>query len=203
MLFAVVDEFLECAGRERRMHDQHVRHLGDQRNGRETRLPVVRDVLVEVLVGDGGADGAEQESPPVGPGLGHDLRAQVAACPAPVLDDEGRAHRLVEDLRDEATEAVGGTARRERHDNAIGRFAGIGCLRPAPQGGSEGAGCNRGGDGCATMDHPGHVVPPCTRRDHVESLHLSWSSNTGAMAELDGTGRVVGLARRGSVSGRP
>src|SRR4029453_4462004 len=86
--FAVPDELLECPGREGRMHDDDVRHLGDERYRREAPLAVIGDVLVEVLVGDGDTDRAEQKSLPVGPGLGDDRRTDVPACPGPVFDDK-------------------------------------------------------------------------------------------------------------------
>ena len=58
-----------------------------------------------------------------------------------------------------SAEAVGGTTSREGHDDAIGPL-GITSLGPALHWVSQGAGCNRCGDSCATTDHFGHVVPP-------------------------------------------
>src|SRR4051812_41618844 len=77
-LFAGLDELLECAGREGRMYEDGIRQLGDERYGHEAPLAVIRDVLVQELVGDGGTGRAEQKSLPVGPGLGDDLRTDVA-----------------------------------------------------------------------------------------------------------------------------
>ena len=51
------------------MHDDDVRHLGDERHGREAPLAVIGDVLVEVWVGDGGTDRAQQKRLPSGRAL--------------------------------------------------------------------------------------------------------------------------------------
>src|SRR5262249_18111157 len=104
--FAALDEFSECADRKTWMHDDDVRHLRDEGYRREAPLAVVRDVFVNILVGYGGAERAEEKGPPVRRSLGHDLRADVAACPGPVFDGKGRARRFGENLSDDPSEAI-------------------------------------------------------------------------------------------------
>src|SRR5580704_610579 len=162
--FTVLDELFECAGREGWMHDDNVRHLGDECYGREAPLAVIRNVLVEVLIGDGGTDRAKQKSPPVGRSLGDDLRADVAACSGPIFDDKGRAHRFGKNLRYDSSEAVGSAAGRKGYDDAPGFVGWIAALGPTVPRGSEDAASNPCGYDCATMDKLGHIVPPCFER---------------------------------------
>src|SRR5215813_2877114 len=159
-LFAAIDEFLECAGGETRMHDDDVRHLGHEGYGREAPFAVIRDVLVKILVGYGGAQRAEEKGPPVRRSLGHNLRADIATYPLPIFDDKGRARRFGENLSHDPTEAIGSTARREGYDDAPGIWHWIAIPGPSEHRGSEEAAGNRCGYDGTTRHRLRHGVPP-------------------------------------------
>ena len=120
---------LAVLDRQALVHGEHVGDLAEQRDRREGGRRVVRHLLVEELVGDGGADRAEQQRVAVGRRLGDQLRADIAAGAALVLDHDIGAPGVLQMLGGDAAQQVGRAGGRERHDHAD-RLAGIG-LRPA------------------------------------------------------------------------
>ena len=182
---AVVDELLERLGGEAGMDGQHVGHLADQRHRRKARDAVVGHGLVEILVGDGGADRAQQQRVAVGRRLGHQLGADIAAGTGLVVDDHLLAPRLGEVLRHDAAQQVGRSGRRERHHHAD-LLVGIGRLRPAM---ARQQRCNkRAGHRSATAHHLGHGIAPCL-----------WATISSALGETNVTAPLTGYADRISV----
>ena len=105
-------------GRLRRVHHQHVRNAGDERDRHEVLDRVVRHLRIERRIDRLRADRSHQQRVAVGRRLGDEVGAEVAAGAGLVLDDEGLAERLAELRREGAREDVGRPAGRERHDDA-------------------------------------------------------------------------------------
>ena len=79
--FAVLDEAREAMGGKGGMDKQHVGHLADQGDRREAGLGVIFQVPVEVGIGDGRAERAEQKGSSVRGRAGGNLGAQAPLRP--------------------------------------------------------------------------------------------------------------------------
>ena len=117
----------------RRIHDQHV-GAGDERaDGREVALQIERELAVERRVARD-RRGDDEERVAVGVRFRGDLRADVAARAAAVVDDDRAAPERVELVRDEPRRDVVQTAGRERDDEADGAVGEVGVtLRRRPK----------------------------------------------------------------------
>ena len=94
----------------RRVHHQHVRHAGDERDRHEVLDRVVRHLRIERRVDRLRADRSHQQRVAVGRRLGDEVGAEVAAGAGLVLDDEGLAEGLAELGRERARQDVGRAA---------------------------------------------------------------------------------------------
>ena len=108
----VGDEFRDGAHRHRRMHEQQVGDLGDDDDRREVLRRRERQVRVERRRGRHRAERALHERVAVRRGLGDEVGADVAAAARAVLDHEGLAELVGEDLRRKSRDQVRRAARR-------------------------------------------------------------------------------------------
>ncbi len=97
-------------GRLRRVHDEDVRHAGDERDRREVLDRVVGHLRIQRRIDRLRADRSHQQRVAVGRRLGDEIGAQVAAGAGLVLDDEALAEGLGELGRERAGEDVGRAA---------------------------------------------------------------------------------------------
>jgi hypothetical protein len=144
------DAKLSCAGerhqvvhavdRQRRMHHQHGRDVGHERDRREVRDWVEAHLRVQELVHGVRAHGAEQQGVAVRRRARGRLGADIAGGAAAILDQHRLAPLLAHLLRDHAPEDVGGAAGRPRYDHAHG-FGRIGLRRNLRSGEGEKGEC--------------------------------------------------------------
>ena len=131
------DEILHRAHRQRRIHHQHVADvLCRQRDRDQVLRRVVGHVLEEIRIGRVGGR-LQQERVAVGRALGDEIRAEHAAAPAAIFEDEVGAERRPEFLADDAADHVRPGARAVGHDDAD-EFGRIVFLRHS---GSRGCAC--------------------------------------------------------------
>ena len=117
-LSRIGDELLQVLRRQRRVHDQHARRAAEERDVGEIAQRIEREALRERGRDAMRGDTRDDQCVPVGRGLRDELRADDAARPSAVLDDEILLQGLAQPLRYQATQSVGGSARRERNDDA-------------------------------------------------------------------------------------
>ena len=116
------------------MDDHDVGHVADHGDGREGLVRVERHLGVEELVDRQDAGRGQQQRVAVGLGLGHDLRADIAAGARLVVDDDLLAQRLLQAGLDRPRQHVGDAARRERrHDAHRLRWIGLRASRRRQQ----------------------------------------------------------------------
>ncbi len=111
------DKLLRARRRHRRMHDEHQRRGGDQRDRREILARVVGQLRPEQAGID--REGAVDQPDGVAVGRrGRDrLRADLARPAAAIVDHEALLELLLESGRKQARQDVGRTARRIGHDD--------------------------------------------------------------------------------------
>jgi hypothetical protein len=98
------------------VHRDDERHRAQVRHGREGRVLVVRQRLLQVLERRVGAVGPDEDRVAVRCGLGHVGRAQHSVGAGLVVDDDRLAERLGHVVGERAGDLVGGAAGREGHD---------------------------------------------------------------------------------------
>ncbi|MNV61596.1 hypothetical protein D3C71_1541090 [compost metagenome] len=116
----VGDQLLHIGGLDVGADHQHVRHRGQQRDGREVLDRVVRNARIQRRVDAMRAGGGQQQRVAVRRGRGHLLGGDGAVGAALVLDDDALAQRLARFRRDRARQDVRRAARRVRHDQRDG-----------------------------------------------------------------------------------
>ena len=105
---------------QRRVHHQHERHCGDQRDRRKIHQRIVGQFLVDARVeGQRGARGRQQRVA-VGRGARHISAAGGGPLPRTILDDERLAQSPFEALRQVSRQRVGPAAGRVRNHDANG-----------------------------------------------------------------------------------
>ena len=125
VLFGVVDPFLDGLGR-RAVGHQHdagrIAHLADRG---EVLHRVVRHARVEVGANRVRAGSGQQQGVAIGRGLGHQVRAQSAACARAVFDHQRHTHFFTQLLGQGAGKQIRGTTGRKRHDQTdrLGRVS--------------------------------------------------------------------------------
>ena len=112
------DHVLEGLGRQVVAHDHDVLEGARAGQGREVRHHVVARLLKHELVVAVGLVGAEGDGEAVGPGLGHDARADRAGAARDVVDHDLLAERSRDVGRHDARDHVDRAAGRIGHDQA-------------------------------------------------------------------------------------
>ncbi|MNC84447.1 hypothetical protein D3C83_00020 [compost metagenome] len=137
-----IEQLLHRAHRDRRMHRDRHRDLGQQRNRREILHGIVAGALVEDRAGDE-RDRVHEQRVAVGCAAHGDARADLARGAAAVVDDDLLSEQSRELVGDRARVEVRAAARRERHDHAY-RLGRVG-LRLRVPGTGQGGGRQDGG----------------------------------------------------------
>ena len=119
-LLCVFHEFLQVTNRNGRMRQQQHRHIGADRDRHEVLLDVVLRAADKLQRRRGGGEGdvVEQQRVAVGSGLGDLVGANRSAGTTDVLHHHALAQPLRHPLRKKPRQHIGGSARRERHDDA-------------------------------------------------------------------------------------
>src|SRR6266446_3979674 len=132
----VRDELLEVLHGKRRMDDEHPGRAAEQRDVREVAQRIERKIPGQRRRDAVRRDPRHDQRVSVGSGLRHELRADHAAGPGAVLDDEILLEAFTEPLPHEPPQRIRGAARSKRHDDAH-RLCGPGlsvCTRrPEPE----------------------------------------------------------------------
>jgi hypothetical protein len=113
-----VTKLFEGLRRHVGVHDEQIRHLGEQRDGHEILVHVVRLVRKDVGVHRQRADVAHDDGVSIGCGLGHVLHRRNAGAAALVVDEHGLPQLLGQFVGHRARDDLRRATRRERHDEA-------------------------------------------------------------------------------------
>jgi hypothetical protein len=100
------------------MHHHHVGIGNHRRDGDKFAVRRVAQLRVEAGADGDGAFGRDQEGVSVRRGLGHDLAADIAACTAAIVDDDGLFDRFLQVVGENPRGEIRRAAGRERHDDA-------------------------------------------------------------------------------------
>src|SRR5205809_317178 len=112
------NEILDAARGDRRMNDEHIRHLRNERNRREVLHRIERKPAIQRHVNRVSTYSTHQDGVTVRRGLGDRIRADIAACTGAVVDDYRLIPALAEVLPDRPRDDVEGSAWGKRHDIA-------------------------------------------------------------------------------------
>ena len=112
------DQFLRGCGRHGRMHDQHQRRGGEQRDRREILLRVVGQLAGEQAGIDHERTVDHADGVAVRRGGRDRLRADLAGAAAAIVDHERLPERALEMRLDQPRQDVRRAARRVGHDHA-------------------------------------------------------------------------------------
>src|SRR6266571_5247462 len=132
----VGDELLQILDRKRRMDHEHPGRAAEERDVREVAQRIEGEIPGQRRRDAVRRDPRHDQRVSVGSGLRHELRADHAAGPGAVLDDEILLEAFTEPLPHEPPQRIRGAARSKRHDDAH-RLCGPGlsvCTRrPEPE----------------------------------------------------------------------
>jgi hypothetical protein len=116
--FGKRDEIGKIADGLRWMNDKGHWCVRDHGNRREIAHRIVRQLGVERRIDGMGADRANEQGLAVRRRLGHGVGTDGTACPAAIVDHDGRVQCLAEHLREGSRHNVGRPASRERNNDA-------------------------------------------------------------------------------------
>src|SRR6476659_4301862 len=112
------NEIFDAARRDRRMNDEHIRYLRNERNRREVLHRIERKLAIQRHINRVSTYSTHQNGVTIRRGLGDRIRADVAACTGAVIDDYRLIPALAEGLPDCSRNDVERSACGKRHDIA-------------------------------------------------------------------------------------